>query len=132
MSKRFGNVINPDDIVERFGADSLRVYEMFMGPFDQSIAWSTDGLVGAKRFLEKVWRIAQKSEIRSEKSWFDSAHHPEPVEGETNPKSQIQNSKRNNQLRVLLHQTIGKVTKDIEAFKFNTAISALMILVNAR
>ena len=131
MSKRFGNVINPDDIVERFGADSLRVYEMFMGPFDQSIAWSTDGLVGAKRFLEKVWRIAQKSEIRSEKSWFDSAHHPEPVEGETNPKSQIQNSKRNNQLRVLLHQTIGKVTKDIEAFKFNTAISALMILVNA-
>ncbi|HEY4498665.1 MAG TPA: class I tRNA ligase family protein [Candidatus Paceibacterota bacterium] len=102
MSKRWGNVINPDEIVERFGADSLRVYEMFMGPFDQSIAWNTDNLVGARRFLERVWNLQQKI---SDKEIVDE----------------------NN---VLLHKTIKKVTEDIGEFKFNTAISQLMILVN--
>src|SRR3990167_1407842 len=114
MSKRFGNVINPDEIVERFGADSLRVYEMFMGPFDQSISWNTNGLVGAKRFLEKVWRIRFKIyDLR-----FKNKTDRQPIAD-------------NRQLKILLHQTIKKVTEDIEHLRFNTAVSALMILANA-
>ncbi len=101
MSKRYGNVVNPDDIVERFGADSLRVYEMFMGPFDNAIAWSTDGLVGARRFIERVWKFAD------------------------------QGSRTSDKLETLLHQTIKKVGEDIENFKHNTAVSSLMILLNA-
>ncbi len=106
MSKRWGNVVNPDDIVEEFGADTLRLYEMFMGPFEQATAWSTDGIVGPRRFLEKVFRLSQG--IRNQES------------GIMNPA-----------LETLLHQTVKKVTEDIEAFKFNTAISALMIFANA-
>jgi len=104
MSKRWNNVINPDDMVAQFGADAFRVYEMFMGPFTQSIAWNTDGVVGSRRFLEKVWKLQGK--ITTKK------YTPRDVE-------------------TLIHQTIQKVTEDIENFKFNTAISALMILVNA-
>lgn len=99
MSKSKGNVINPDSIVERFGADTLRVYEMFMGPFDQAIAWSEDALVGPRRFLEKVWRIKEK------------------ITGDSN-------------VSTVAHQTVKKVTDDIESMRFNTAISALMILTN--
>ena len=109
MSKSKGNVINPDDLVKRFGADSLRVYEMFMGPFDQAIAWNTDGLVGTSRFLEKVWRIGEKVKSQKEKV-----------------KSEIQNSKLEN----LAHKTIKKVGEDIESMHFNTAISSLMICAN--
>ncbi|KKU70406.1 MAG: Leucine-tRNA ligase, partial [Parcubacteria group bacterium GW2011_GWA2_47_21] len=109
MSKRFGNVINPDDIVERFGADSLRVYEMFMGPFDQAISWNTDGMVGAKRFLEKVWRLRAKCDA--------------------NIRIHTNNTNKE-KIEALLHQTIKKVTEDIEAMRFNTAVSALMILTN--
>ncbi len=108
MSKRYGNVVNPDEIVERFGADSLRIYEMFMGPFNQSIAWNTDSLVGAARFLERVWRMKEKAQ---------STVHKDQA--------------KNTELDSLLHQTIRKVRDDIEAFRFNTAISALMILLNA-
>lgn len=103
MSKSRGNVINPDDIVQRFGADTIRVYEMFMGPFDQAITWSEDGLVGSRRFLERVWRMVEKVGR---------------VKG-TNP-----------ELETKLHQTIQKVSADIEAMKFNTGISALMVLLN--
>ncbi|MEK7117635.1 MAG: class I tRNA ligase family protein, partial [Patescibacteria group bacterium] len=106
MSKSKGNVINPDDIVKTWGADSLRLYEMFMGPFEDAIAWNTDNMIGVRRFLEKVWRIGQKSEIRNPKS-------------ETNPK-----------LENLLNKTIKKVSEDIESMSFNTAISSMMILVN--
>lgn len=102
MSKRWGNIINPSTIVRQNGADTLRVYEMFMGPFENTIAWSTDGLVGAQRFLERVYGLAE---------------HIVPTSSQT--------------LRVTLHSTIEKVTSDIEHFKFNTAISALMILLNA-
>ncbi len=102
MSKRYGNVINPDDVIETFGADSLRLYEMFMGPFDQSIAWSTDNMVGARRFVERVWKLADKvGDIEEDKL-----------------------------TEVLLHQTIAKVGADIEAFKFNTAVAQLMICLN--
>ena len=112
MSKRFGNVVNPDEIVERFGADSLRIYEMFMGPFNQPIAWNTDSLVGARRFLERVWKLRERTQ---------SAEHEDRTKHKT----------KNTRLESLLHQTIKKVGDDIEAFRFNTAVSALMILLNA-
>jgi leucyl-tRNA synthetase len=104
MSKRWGNVVNPDEVVKNVGADTLRVYEMFMGPFDQEIAWSTDNMVGSRRFLDKVWRLQDKivKKKSSENLDFDT----------------------------LLHKTIKKVTDDILNFGFNTAISAFMILVN--
>ena len=102
MSKRWGNVINPDDIVKQNGADTLRVYEMFMGPFENTVAWSTNGLVGAQRFVERVNGL------------LDNVGDTEPQE-----------------ITRLLHKTIKKVRSDIEEFKFNTAVSAMMIFVNA-
>jgi len=105
MSKRYGNVVNPDDIVAEFGADALRVFEMFMGPFTQNIAWSTAGVNGTRRFLEKVYKLANKVKIKNELTG-------------------------NNKIQNLLHKTIKKVTEDIESFRFNTGISALMILAN--
>ncbi|MFQ5661800.1 MAG: leucine--tRNA ligase [Candidatus Paceibacteria bacterium] len=113
MSKSKGNVINPDEVVEKFGADTLRVYEMFMGPFDQAIAWSTDNMVGVRRFLEKVWRLQEKI---GEDAGKGLSSRNEVERGET--------------LRSILHKTIKKVSEDIEAMKFNTAISAMMIFVN--
>jgi len=101
MSKSKGNVVNPDAIVERFGADTLRLYEMFMGPFEQAIAWSEDALVGPRRFLEKVWKLSQQLTANSL------------------------------QLTALGHQTIKKVSEDIELMRFNTAVSTLMIYANA-
>ncbi|HEY4502372.1 MAG TPA: leucine--tRNA ligase [Candidatus Paceibacterota bacterium] len=101
MSKRWGNVINPDDVVRTNGADSFRTYEMFMGPFENTVPWSTNGLVGVRRFLEKVWRMAGN------------------VCEQDVPR-----------LELPLHQTIKKVTDDIEAFKFNTAVSQMMIFTN--
>jgi leucyl-tRNA synthetase/predicted alpha/beta hydrolase family esterase len=103
MSKRFGNVINPDDIVKTYGADTLRVYEMFMGPFDQGSAWSTESIAGSRRFIERIWRLREKVILKH-------------VSGTT--------------LSPVINKTVRKVTEDIEAFKFNTAVSALMILVN--
>jgi len=105
MSKRYGNIVNPDDVVVRYGADTLRLYEMFMGPFDQSVAWNTESIIGARRFLEKLWRLGEKIKDR------------EP--GSSNEK-----------LELSLHKTIKKVGEDIEGFKFNTAISSLMVFVN--
>ncbi len=108
MSKRWNNVINPDDIVTARGADTLRVYEMFMGPFGESIAWNPDSLSGARKFLDRIYKINSKLQIKN---------------------SQSQN-KESTDFKRLLHKTIRKVGEDIEAFKFNTAISSLMILVN--
>ena len=109
MSKSKGNVINPDSIVDQFGADTLRLYEMFMGPFEQAIAWSESALVGPRRFLEKVWRLKEKvSDL------------------EVEPPSTLGGSTSN----VLIHSTIKKVSDDIESMEFNTAVSALMIYVN--
>lgn len=106
MSKSWGNVVNPDTVVADFGADTLRLYEMFMGPLEDMKAWNTGSIVGLRRFLEKVWRLSQK----------------------TINKKQSTGSK---EIESLLHQTIKKVTEDIEELKFNTAISSLMIFVNA-
>ena len=108
MSKRWGNIVSPDDIVKEYGADSLRLYEMFMGPFDQMIPWDTRNIVGVKRFLERVWKIQSKV-VKSIKS----------VKLQENFK-----------LERLIHKTIKKVTEDIENFHFNTAVSGLMILLN--
>ncbi|MBT4277974.1 leucine--tRNA ligase [Candidatus Falkowbacteria bacterium] len=110
MSKRWGNVINPDDIVDKFGADAMRIYEMFMGPFSQSCVWSTNGLVGAKKFLEKVWRIFQEKEL---------------IECGAGKCGDIPKT-----IPPLFHKTIKKVGEDIETFDFNTAISQMMIFVN--
>ncbi|MBP6856599.1 MAG: leucine--tRNA ligase [Candidatus Pacebacteria bacterium] len=108
MSKRWGNVINPDDIVKTYGADTLRVYESFMGPFDQMVLWNTDSIMGPRRFLERVWRTQEKV-VKS-------------ISKETLEKY--------NKFESLLHKTTEKVQKDIEGFSFNTSISALMILQN--
>ena len=118
MSKRWGNVVSPDDIVKEYGADSLRLYEMFMGPFDQPIPWSTKNIIGVKRF----WREFGNLETglcfppRTDKEGNSSGKH--------NPVSLSVS------LDFLLHKTIKKVTEDIENFHFNTAVSALMILAN--
>ncbi len=101
MSKSLGNVINPNEIVKIYGADTMRVYEMFMGPFDQAVAWSTESIIGSRRFIEKVWRMGDKASA--------SARSSKDVEK-------------------LLHKTVKKVSEDIEDMHFNTAVSSMMIL----
>ena len=105
MSKSKGNVINPDDIVNEFGADTLRVYEMFMGDYEQDAPWSTDSLRGCKRFIDKVIRLIEKATIDSEEYSKD--------------------------LESLIHKSIKKVEYDLTHMAYNTAISTLMILANA-
>ena len=103
MSKSRGNVINPDDTIAEIGADAFRLYEMFMGAFDQAIPWSTEGARGCRRFLERVWRLQEML-----------------TDGEGHSKG----------LETLIHQTIKKVSEDYEKMKFNTAIAQMMTLVN--
>lgn len=103
MSKSRGNVINPDDIVDEFGADTLRTYEMFIGAFELSAAWSNEGVRGCRRFLERVWKLKDMLSEQTEIS---------------------------KELEIKMHQTIKKVSQDYEAMKFNTAIAAMMSLVN--
>ncbi len=110
MSKSRGNVINPDDVVDEYGADTLRLYEMFMGPLEQDKPWSTDDVEGVHRFLNRVWRL-----LIDENAGEVAVADEEPDR---------------EQLRVL-HETIQKVTEDIESLDFNTAIAAMMEFVNA-
>ncbi|RNB57655.1 leucine--tRNA ligase [Brevibacillus gelatini] len=110
MSKSKGNVVNPDDIIDSHGADTLRLYEMFMGPLDASIAWSTKGLDGARRFLDRVYRLFVQDN------------------GELNPK--IVDTTKPNSMERVYHQTVKKVTEDYEGLRFNTGISQLMVFVN--
>ncbi len=124
MSKSLGNVINPDDIVKTYGADTLRIYEMFMGPFDQSVAWSTESIIGARRFIEKVWRIGMRVS-ENQKNFSGPRFSGAPSPGQT-----VQNSSDFLSSRKLLHKTIKKVSEDIEEMHFNTAISALMIFAS--
>lgn len=109
MSKSKGNVVNPDDIISSHGADTLRLYEMFMGPFDADVAWSTTGLDGARRFLDRVWRLI--------------------VTDEGNVSSKIVNE-YDEAMERIYHETVKKVTKDFENLHFNTAISQMMVFVN--
>src|SRR5690606_19685926 len=120
MSKSRGNVINPDDVVARYGADSLRLYEMFMGPLEQVKPWSMRGVEGVHRFLNRVWRLLVVSELENE--GFD------PVDAPLRESVRDVEPTRE-QLRVL-HRTIAKVTEDIETLNFNTAIAAMMEFVN--
>ncbi len=108
MSKSKGNVVNPDHIVESHGADTLRMYEMFMGPLEASIAWSTNGLDGSRRFLDRIWRL-----------FIDEEHLSAKVT-ETN----------DGKLEKFYHQTVKKVTDDFEGLRFNTAISQMMVFIN--
>jgi leucyl-tRNA synthetase len=112
MSKSRGNVVNPDDVVDEYGADALRLYEMFMGPLEQVKPWSTSDVDGVFRFLNRVWRL-----IIDEDS------------GELNDAFSEDEPDRD-QLRVL-HETIQRVTEDVESLDFNTAIAAMMEFVNA-
>jgi leucyl-tRNA synthetase len=112
MSKSRGNVIDPDEVLKRYGADTIRLYECFMGPTDQAVEWSDKGIVGCSRFLNKVWKISEKRKTQNVKQ-----------------QSKIQKIQNLN-LEKLIHQTIKKVTEHIENFRFNTAISSLMILNN--
>ncbi|TLG79506.1 leucine--tRNA ligase [Vagococcus zengguangii] len=109
MSKSKGNVVNPDDVVEKYGADTLRLYEMFMGPLDASIAWSENGLEGSRKFLDRVWRLI--------------------VDENGKMRDRI-TTKNDGKLTKVYHQTVKKVTEDYEILHFNTAISQLMIFVN--
>ncbi len=103
MSKSRGNVINPDDIIDEFGADAFRVYEMFMGPFENAIPWSNESILGVERFLNRVWRIRERVSDEDIKDEY---------------------------ILLLLNKTIKKVSEDIEKMRFNTAISSLMIMSN--
>ncbi|KQL57427.1 MULTISPECIES: leucine--tRNA ligase [Bacillaceae] len=111
MSKSKGNVVNPDDILASHGADTLRLYEMFMGPLDASVAWSTNGLDGSRRFLERVWRLIVNEET-----------------GQLNEK--VQEAEATDVLTRTYHQTVKKVTEDFTEIRFNTGISQLMVFVN--
>ncbi len=114
MSKSRGNVVNPDEIVARYGADAFRLYEMFLGPLEQVKPWNTRGVEGTHRFLNRVWRLVAGSDA-------DDGGHA-PALADVAPTREQQRS---------IHQTIAKVTEDIEAMRFNTAISSLMELTNA-
>jgi leucyl-tRNA synthetase len=105
MSKSLGNVVNPDEVVEKFGADTFRLYEMFMGPLEDSKPWDTHSIAGIKRFLDRTWNLQN---LLSEES----------------------TEKEEKAIKKVLHQTIKKVTSDIEEMKYNTAISQMMIFVN--
>ncbi|HCT95447.1 leucine--tRNA ligase [Vagococcus sp.] len=109
MSKSKGNVVNPDEVVNKYGADTLRLYEMFMGPLDASIAWSEKGLEGSRKFLDRVWRlmIDEDGKLRDRITTFNDGN-----------------------LTKVYHQTVKKVTEDYEVMHFNTAISQLMVFVN--
>ena len=109
MSKSKGNVVNPDEIVDSHGADTLRLYEMFMGPLEASAPWSTTGLDGSRRFLDRVWRLIVN----------DNGTLSEKVVDKTG-----------GELEKIYHQTVKKVTEDYEALRFNTGISQLMVFVN--
>ena len=103
MSKSRGNVVNPDDIVRDYGADTMRLYEMFIGDFEKAAPWKSDSIKGCKRFLDRIWSLSDTV-----------------VEGDSYSK----------ELEASIHRTIKKVTEDIEVLKMNTAIAALMALLN--
>ncbi len=102
MSKRFGNVVNPDAISAAYGSDTLRLYEMFIGPFSQASAWDTKSIIGPRRFLERVWKLPER----------------------------IGKPKKNPGMEYAMNEALKKVTEDIESFKFNTSVSTLMTLLN--
>ena len=128
MSKSLGNVVSPDDVVDLYGADALRLYEMFMGPLEQVKPWQMKGVEGVSRFLAKVWRVA--NEQNQEGQWILSSkltQGSDCLPPSTNQPGEAANSP----LLKVLHETIKKVGEDIEKLRFNTAISQMMVCTNA-
>ncbi|MCC8028382.1 MAG: leucine--tRNA ligase, partial [Lachnospiraceae bacterium] len=136
MSKSRGNVVNPDDIVREYGADTLRTYEMFIGAFDLAASWSEDGVKGCRRFLERVWRLQDMVEE-------DAGISKDPETGETDRSRGLETEETgclkdletgktvySKDLETKMHQTIKKVSSDFENLKYNTAIAAMMALLN--
>jgi leucyl-tRNA synthetase len=115
MSKSRGNIVNPDDVIDQYGADAFRCYEMFMGPLEQMKPWSMRGVEGVARFLARVWRLFMTENQEGEWELSRRIEHVDP----DRPQQKV------------THATIKRVTEDIESFSFNTAISQMMILVNA-
>ncbi len=115
MSKSRGNIVNPDDVIDQYGADAFRCYEMFMGPLEQMKPWSMRGVEGVARFLARVWRLLMTENQAGAWELSGKVKNVEPDKGQ----------------QKMLHATIKKVTQDIESFSFNTAISQMMIFVNA-
>ncbi len=115
MSKSRGNVVGPDEVIEQYGADAFRCYEMFMGPLEQMKPWSMKGVEGVARFLARVWRLMME----------------ENQAGEWTLSSEVQNAELDRSQLKIVHATIKKVTEDIETLSFNTAIAQMMVLVNA-
>ena len=107
MSKRWGNVVNPDDVCAQYGADTLRMYEMFLGPLTDSKPWNTNGIEGVSRFFGKFWRLFYDGE-----NWA------------------VSTEKVSNEELKILYKTIKKVTEDIESMSFNTSVSAFMVATN--
>ena len=122
MSKSKGNVISPDYIFKKFGADTMRLYELFMGPSDQATEWSDKGIIGCFRFLNKVWNLQDKIKVKISKNKRQNKDEA------LNENQKIKTE--NLDLEKLIHKTIKIVTEDIDNFRFNTAVSSLMILVN--
>ena len=116
MSKSLGNVVNPDEVIREYGADSLRLYEMFMGPLEQVKPWQMKGVEGVHRFLARVWRVAMEENAAGEWQVSSRLSHAPCADAS---------------LRKVVHETIKKVTDDIERMAFNTAISQMMICTNA-
>jgi leucyl-tRNA synthetase len=132
MSKTWGNVVNPDDVVRDYGADAFRLYEMFMGPLEMTKPWSTNGVEGVYRFLGKVWRlfVDQQSEIDFEQNLTASPQRGAEFLEQIGLDSKITEVVPNAAQLKTLHACIKKVTEDMEGLDFNTAISALMIFMN--
>jgi leucyl-tRNA synthetase len=110
MSKRWGNVVNPDDVIDQYGADALRLYEMFMGPLEAMKPWNTNSVEGVTRFLDRLWRLC--------------------LEEDGGPSATLTNEAPDTATERLVHQTMKKVSEDIENLKFNTAIAQMMVCVN--
>jgi leucyl-tRNA synthetase len=115
MSKSRGNIVNPDDVIDQYGADAFRCYEMFMGPLQQMKPWSMRGVEGVARFLARVWRLLMTENQAGEWELSARLREVDPTSAQTK----------------ITHATIKKVTEDIESLSFNTAISQMMIFVNA-
>jgi leucyl-tRNA synthetase len=115
MSKSRGNVVTPDEVVARYGADALRLHLLFMAPFDRNVDWDEDGIAGAQRFLQRIWHLGGEIARRSASAGQKPGAEPE----------------REDDLRRALHKTVRRVTDDVEAYKFNTAVSAMMEFSNS-
>ncbi len=118
MSKSRGNVVTPDEVVARYGADVLRIHLLFMAPFDRNVIWDEEGIVGAERFLQRLWRLCQADADDQE------AGSGQNTAGQGTDESE-------GALRRAMHQTVRRITEDVESFKFNTAVAAMMEWTNA-